>query len=119
MEKDFDFDSIGKRTPYRTPEGFFEESRQQIMERAFGAQRRKRHLRLLIAATIAAAAVLAGILFAPSFPLGERAENDFSDRLAVETNVTASDPVDQWIKELSDEELEELVRFSENDIFLN
>ena len=28
-------------------------------------------------------------------------------------------PVDKWIKELSDEELEELVSFSENDIFLN
>ena len=26
---------------------------------------------------------------------------------------------DKWIKELSDEELEELVSFSENDIFLN
>ena len=24
MKKDFDFDDIGKRTPYRTPEGFFE-----------------------------------------------------------------------------------------------
>ena len=24
MKKDFDFDDIGKRTPYRTPDGFFE-----------------------------------------------------------------------------------------------
>jgi hypothetical protein len=30
-----------------------------------------------------------------------------------------TEPVDKWIKELSDEELEELVSFSENDIFLN
>ena len=26
MDKDFDFDNIGKRTPYRTPENFFEEA---------------------------------------------------------------------------------------------
>ena len=25
MKKDFDFDDIGNLTPYRTPEGFFEE----------------------------------------------------------------------------------------------
>ncbi len=118
MEKDFDFDNIGKRTPYCTPKGFFEESRQEIMERTFASQRRKRRLRLIIAGAIAAA-VLAGLLFAPSFPFSDKATDDFSDRLAVETNVTSSDPMDQWIKELSDEELEELVLFSENDIFLN
>jgi len=25
MKKDFDFDNIGKRTPYTTPDGFFED----------------------------------------------------------------------------------------------
>ena len=25
MKKDFDFDDIGKRTPYTTPDGFFED----------------------------------------------------------------------------------------------
>ena len=40
-----------------------------------------------------------------------------SDMLAIERS--SSDPVDKWIHELSDEELEELVNFSENDIFLN
>ena len=25
MEKEFDFDKIGKRMPYQTPEGFFDE----------------------------------------------------------------------------------------------
>ena len=42
-----------------------------------------------------------------------------SNRLAIENNNVAADPVDKWIKELSDEELEELVSFSESDIFLN
>ena len=42
-----------------------------------------------------------------------------SNILAVDKNNVTTDPVDKWIKELSDEELEELVSFSENDIFLN
>ena len=25
MKKEFDFDDIGKKTPYRVPEGFFDE----------------------------------------------------------------------------------------------
>ena len=44
-------------------------------------------------------------------------QNGTSDMLAIERS--NSDPVDKWIHELSDEELEELVNFSENDIFLN
>lgn len=34
MKKDFDFDDIGKRTPYRTPDGFFEDVQRKVMERA-------------------------------------------------------------------------------------
>ena len=41
-----------------------------------------------------------------------------SSILAVDRS-NGTDAVDKWIKELSDEELEELVSFSENDIFLN
>ena len=31
MKKDFDFDDIGKRTPYRTPDGFFEDVQRKVM----------------------------------------------------------------------------------------
>lgn len=43
MKKDFDFDDIGKRTPYRTPEGFFEDVQRKVMERAGLKQQRKSH----------------------------------------------------------------------------
>ena len=33
-DDNFDFDDIGKRTPYRTPDGFFEDVQQKVMERA-------------------------------------------------------------------------------------
>lgn len=40
MKKDFDFDDIGKRTPYRTPDGFFEDVQRKVMERAGVKQQR-------------------------------------------------------------------------------
>ena len=33
MDKDFDFDKIGKKTPFRTPEGFFERMQAETMRR--------------------------------------------------------------------------------------
>ena len=119
MDKDFDFDNIGKRTPYRTPENFFDEAQHKILERTVGEQRRNRRLKRIIPAVIAVAAVLAGILFTPSLRYMNTDVPATSNRLAIENNNVAADPVDKWIKELSDEELEELVSFSENDIFLN
>lgn len=32
MDKEFDFDRIGKKVPYRTPEHFFEEMQQEVMQ---------------------------------------------------------------------------------------
>jgi len=117
--KDFDFDDIGKKTPYRTPDSFFEDMQQRVMERTYGGQcrkPRKHRLQIIFSTAIAAAAVLAGVLFiTPHFQTEDTPGT--SDMLAVEGN--AVDPVDKWIYELSDEELEELVSFSENDIFLN
>ena len=117
MKKDFDFDAIGNRTPYRTPDGFFEDMQRRVMERAGVKQRRKSHLKLIVSAVVTMAAILAGFLFVPSL----RQINDVkspSSILAVDRS-NGTDAVDKWIKELSDEELEELVSFSENDIFLN
>ena len=112
MKKDFDFDDIGKRTPYTTPDGFFEDVQRKVMEQ------RKSHMKLIISTVVAIAAVLAGILFVPSLRQMDEVKSSSSNTLAVDRS-NGTDPVDTWIKELSDEELEELVSFSENDIFLN
>ena len=117
MNKEFDFDDIGKKTPYRTPDNFFEDMQQKVMERTCGGQRRKHRLQIMFSTAIAAAAILAGVLFVPFYLRTEDAPAGTSDMLAIERS--SSDPVDKWINELSDEELEELVDFSENDIFLN
>ena len=114
MKKDFDFDDIGKRTPYRTPDGFFEDVQRKVMERTGVKQQRKSHMKLIISTVVAIAAVLTGILFVPSLRQMDEVKSSSSKVLA-----NGTESVDKWIKELSDEELEELVSFSENDIFLN
>lgn len=85
----------------------------------FYEQRKKRRLKRIIPTVIAVAAVLAGILFTPSLRYMNTDTPSASNILAVDKNNVTTNPVDKWIKELSDEELEELVSFSENDIFLN
>ena len=60
MKKDFDFDDIGKRTPYRTPDGFFEDVQRKVMERAGVKQQRKSHTKLIISTVITIAAVWEG-----------------------------------------------------------
>ena len=117
MDKEFDFDDIGKKIPYRTPDNFFEDMQQKVMERTYGGQCRKRRLQIMFSTAVAAAAILAGVFFVPSYLQTGDVPAGTSDMLAVDRS--GSDPVDKWIHELSDEELEELVSFSENDIFLN
>ena len=119
MKKEFDFDEIGKQTPYRVPEDFFEEVQQKVMVRTGCRYRQKRRIRMVISATLAAAAVVTGLLFFPFSSQTQSTKAPASSALAVEAKANTTDPMDKWINELSDEELEELVNFSENDIFLN
>lgn len=117
MERDFDFDDIGKKTPYRVPEGFFDEMQHNIRKRTYGVQSAGRRWRIALSAGAAVAAVVAGLLFVPlhSGHNGGRGDVQLMDA----GSRTATALADKWIYEMSDEELEELVSFSENDIFLN
>lgn len=120
MKKDFNFDDIGKQTPYRTPDGFFEDMQRKVMESTGVKQQRKAHLKLIVSAVVAMAAVWGGLLFVPSLrQMDATMPPSASDVLAIEKNHAVTDPAENWIKELSDEELEELVNFTENDVFLN
>ena len=49
MNRDFDFDDIGKRMPYKTPESFFEDNRRRILKHTCGEERRvKNRLHIII-----------------------------------------------------------------------
>ena len=100
MEKDFDFNTIGKRTPFRTPEGFFEHTQADILKRAEKERKMQRlsRIRIGVSAALAAAAMVCGVVF--SF---ER--------------VTATDVMDLYVRNLTEAELQEWIEFSENDIY--
>ena len=59
MEKEFDFKNIGKRMPYRTPDGFFGKMQKQVLERTQAERFNRQHrIKLIIGATLAIAAVM-------------------------------------------------------------
>ena len=116
MEKDFDFNSIGKRTPFRTPEGFFERMQAETMRRVAEEKRKKKLYRLKwgVSVALAIAAMVCGIIFFPSAPTEMVYPTKTNEWVAQMTGDT--DAMDLYLRGISDEELEEWVEFSENDI---
>ena len=115
MSKDFDFNEIGKRTPFRTPEGFFERMQAETLMRAAQEKRKKKLFRLKwgVSVALAAAAMLCGFIFLPNTqekPLEQPASVEWMAQ-------TTDDVMELYLQSLSDEELENWIEFSENDIF--
>ncbi len=117
MNKEFDFNEVGKRTPFRTPEGFFERMQAETLKRVAEEKRKKKMYRLKIgvSAVLATAAMICGFLFLP-VGLSERAGQPVTvDWMAQMT--PGEDVMDMYIENLTDEELDYWMEFSENDIF--
>ena len=118
MEKEFDFNSIGKRTPFRTPDGFFERMQTETMKRVAEEKRQKKLYRLKwgVSVALAIAAMVCGFVFFPSAPSEVVYPTYANEWMAQMTGDT--DAMDLYLQDLSDEELEEWMEFSENDIFI-
>lgn len=120
-DKDFDFKNIGKQMPYRVPDGFFEKMQEQMTKRAADDKKHKRQqrMKLIISVTLAAAAILMGVIF--FLATKPEIEQFPSNSLIVSMDLDYSSPdvMDQYIADMSDEELAEWVELSENDIFIN
>ena len=117
MDKNFDFETIGKRTPFRTPEGFFERMQAETLKRVAEEKRKKKIYRLKwgISAALAIAAMVCGFIF---FPMGETKTDAPVDANAwIVQAMDETDEMDLYLQSLSDEELEDWIEFSENDIF--
>ena len=95
------------------PEGFFDEMQRNVRKHTYGSKPAGHRLWITVSAGIAIAAALVGFLFMPSL----FREGDRGGQMLDTGNCTAAAPADKWIREMSDEELEELVSFSESDIF--
>ena len=117
MKKDFDFDEIGKRTPYRTPEGFFENVQTKIVKRAGEEKKRRRilNIRMGISVALAVAAMICGVVFFSKAP--KELPKHGMDAVWVAFGEMGSDAMDVYVRNLTDEELKEWVEFSENDIY--
>lgn len=120
VEKDFDFKNVGKQMPYRTPDGFFEKVQEEVLERAQCGKRKKQHrMKLIISATLAAAAVLLGVIFFPASQPEVEQLSATSLIVSTDLDYSYSDVMDQYIESMTDEELAEWVELSDNDIFIN
>ena len=118
MEKEFDFNSIGKRTPFRTPDGFLERMQTETMKRVAEERRQKQLYRLKwgVSVALAIAAMVCGFVFFPSAPSEVVYPTYANEWMAQMTGDT--DAMDLYLQGVSDEELEEWMEFSENDIFI-
>ena len=117
MRRDFDFDMIGKRTPFRTPDGFFERMQAEALRRMAEEKRKKKRYRLKwgISVALAVAAMVCGFIF---FPMTFSQQNDTVENAVWIAQMTENtDAMDLYLQGLSDEELEDWMEFSENDIF--
>ena len=116
MNKDFDFSEIGKRTPFRTPEGFFEKMQAETLKRVTEEKRKTKLYRLKwgVSLALAAAAMLCGFLFLPSTQSPDTHQPSSTNWVA---QTYGNDEMDFYLQELTDEELEAWIEFSENDVF--
>ena len=117
MNKEFDFNEVGKRMPFRTPEGFFERMQAETLKRVAEEKRKKKLYRLKvgISVALAMAAMICGFLFLPVSQPEKTEQATTVDWMAQLS--PGEDAMDLYIQTLTDEELEDWMEFSENDIF--
>ena len=115
MNKDFDFNEVGKRMPFRTPEGFFEKMQAETMVRIKAEKRRKKlyRLKIGITAVLSAAAIWCGAMFFFTTQTSDPVQQGFENELLA----NVEDPMELYLQQMSDEELEAWIEFSENDIY--
>jgi hypothetical protein len=161
MIKDFDFEKIGKKTPYFTPEGFFDDMQNKILCTAEKNIRRRKRMKITVLTMLAAAAIIAGMVFIPmntditqiqqrqlakgdtatgkikgacsaEVPMcsheqeknirgAETGKTLVGDKKKINSKVQSVGDVtnQEWIEQLSDEDLSSLTAMADNDEFLN
>lgn len=109
MEKDFDFNRIGKRMPYRTPEGFLDEMEANIWKEVQGGlpqtyKRKTYRLRIFATSLAVAASIALLLVFSPVFHKGQ--SDSFSK-------------VEQAFANLSQQDQAYMLSVYQEDLFMN
>lgn len=145
MNSEFDFDKIGKQTPYKVPEGFFDDITNRTLEKAKERERKSKIRRIYAAFSVAASflvvvslAVLLNNRQANQQPeivvVTEPVENKtpaidsmVSNKTeAVKTEKEVEEPlaekpetIDNLLAEMTDEELGQLADNLNDELFVN
>jgi len=113
MKEEFDFEKVGKRMPYRVPDGFFDEMESRVMSRIQQETKEEtrpskgRTLRMSFSAFAAAAAAVALFFVVhKSLPETETTEESYSR-------------VELAYSDLSSEDQDFLLQVYEEDLFIN
>lgn len=89
MTENFDFDKIGKRMPYKTPEGFFDSMEAGIMREV--AKPRRSYMRVVMRSILAvAAAITLLIVIAVNIPKSGSTD-DYADVELAFSNLSTDD----------------------------
>ena len=103
MTNHTDFDEIGKKTPYRIPEGFFDEMQQQVLQQVEEPRKSWFSARRISYAVIGMAAAVCAFVFIPR-------PTDVAEQQSASIS---------WIEQMSDDDLQALYDLSDNDIFMD
>ena len=110
MTEQFDFDKIGKKLPYRIPEGFFDDMQQQVMQQVEEQHRHRTMIRRISSVVIGMAAVFSALVY---IPWSSNTSPDAQEHAKTESSAFS------WIEQLSDDDLKAIDDMSEYDIFMN
>ena len=110
-DKDFDFDKIGKATPFIVPDDFYGNMQDKVMSKIRCEKRRRLNLKILTISTISVAAMLGFMMFIPKDQ--QTAVKPLSDKMIVKT-----DNMDNSISNMSNEEMDQWMQINESDIFI-
>lgn len=110
MDRNFDFNKIGKQMPYTVPEGFFDQLQTKVMEEVaheetITAPRKVSRLRTIVKTIMAAAAVV-GLFFMCNPFQTDKQDNSLDD-------------VDQAFQQLSQADQNYLLQVYQDDVFIN
>lgn len=109
MDNHFDFNTIGRRMPYKVPDGFFEEMEQNILRQTSEVEakkqpRRRNVLRIVFSAAVSVAAAV--MFFAV-----------FNHQSETQPAVQYSD-VEQAFAQLSEEDQDYMLQVYQDDVFM-
>lgn len=108
MEKKFDFNQIGKRMPYSTPDNFFDNLEKEV-KASLPSEQKNKHARIIIMSVLSIAASLL-LLFGISTTINKKGD----DAKKEQYNMAA---VEKAFNNLDDADQNDLINIYQDDVF--